>query len=190
MINSFIAPFYNSTGETIFIKLIEVSIFPHLFNFLLGVIMYYFWDTIKKYVENRAVIWVSVYIAYIIVFEYILRLYGPSYYPNIFGLISTMLLSMAIISLAFSNKSLAEKILKNKDISYGVYIYHGPILNIFVSLGIKTKILSPPPPHAQEYVPDIFGIGILLLIVAITVFLACVSWIFIEKKALSFKGKL
>jgi peptidoglycan/LPS O-acetylase OafA/YrhL len=150
MINRCIAPFYNSTGETIFIKLIEVSIFPHLFNFLFGVIMYYFWDKIKKYVENRAAIWISVYTSYIIMFEYIFRLYNPSYYPNIFGFISTMLLSIAIISLAFTNKNIAGKILKNNDISYGIYIYHGPILNIFVNLGIKTMIHTPPPPPTNK----------------------------------------
>jgi peptidoglycan/LPS O-acetylase OafA/YrhL len=188
IINVCISPFYNSTGETIFIKLIEVSIFPHLFNFLFGSVMYYFWDNIKKYIENKALIWLFVYIGYIILFEFILKVYSPSYYPNPFGLISTMLLSIMVISLAFTGKGIANKLLKGMDISYGIYIYHMPVLNIFVNLKNYT---TPLLQHTnQQYTTNIVHIGIILLIFIIVILLASMSWIFIEKKALSLKAKL
>ena len=60
-------------------------------------------------------------------------------------------------------------LLKGNDISYGLYIYHMPILNVFVTLGLM---------HEINY----------LYIVLITAFaLALLSWVLIEKKALQLK---
>jgi peptidoglycan/LPS O-acetylase OafA/YrhL len=143
LINRLISPFIGLPSETIFIKLIKSSLFPHLFNFIIGSVLYYWWDNIKKYIENKALFWILSYICYIVLFEFVLKLYNPSYYPNIFGLISTILLSLTVVSLAFTSRGLTKKILKGNDISYGIYIYHMPVINIFVHL----KKINVSPPH-------------------------------------------
>jgi peptidoglycan/LPS O-acetylase OafA/YrhL len=134
VINMLIAPFYHSEDEPIIVKLILVSIFPHLFNFLLGTLIYCYWEKAKKYMENKAFFWMAAYACYVFLFSFVLKLYNPSYYPNIIGLLFTILLAIMTISLAFTSKGLASKILKGNDISYGVYIFHVPVINIFVHL--------------------------------------------------------
>jgi peptidoglycan/LPS O-acetylase OafA/YrhL len=148
LINRLISPFVGSPNETILIKLIKSSLFPHLFNFIIGSVLYYLWDRIKKYIENKALFWVLSYVCYIVIFEFILKLSNPSYYPNIFGLISTVLLSIMTLSLAFTKQRLTFKILKENDISYGIYIYHMPVKNIFLHIKRLIVFLPPPPPPA------------------------------------------
>jgi peptidoglycan/LPS O-acetylase OafA/YrhL len=141
LVNRFCASFHHSGVEPTLIKLIGVSVFPHLFNFLLGAIMYYYWDTVRKYIENKALFWILLYIGYTVVFEQILSWYHFSYYPSVWGLISTSLLAVMTISMAFTCKDLSHRILKGNDISYGVYIYHMPILNLFLSVNVQDKLL-------------------------------------------------
>jgi peptidoglycan/LPS O-acetylase OafA/YrhL len=101
-----------------------------------------------------------------------MKKYGPSYYPNIFGLFSTLLLSITTISLAFSFKSFSGKYLQGIDISYGIYIYHMPIINIFVNFNKNG--------YPKYYMAIIFCTVIIL---------SYLSWIFIEKKCLLLKIK-
>jgi peptidoglycan/LPS O-acetylase OafA/YrhL len=146
MVNVVIGPFYHSQNEAIAIKLAEVSIFPHLFNFLIGSLLFYFWNTIKNYIEGKALAWLLVYCLYVVTFEIVLKLYAPSYYPNIFGLIHTVLLSIMIIAAAFTCGNFTNTILKDIDISYGIYIFHMPVINMFVNFRKYELISVSTPP--------------------------------------------
>ena len=48
--------------------------------------------------------------------------------------IGMMILACCTISLAYSAPGIATKLLKNRDLSYGVYLYHGMLLAILVEL--------------------------------------------------------
>jgi peptidoglycan/LPS O-acetylase OafA/YrhL len=182
-INMLISPFIDSVNETILIKLIKVSVFPHLFNFICGCAMYHKWDKIKGTIEDKGIFWLLLYCSYFIIVSFILRLYNRSYYPNILGLIATILLSITTISLAYTYKTISNKILKDIDISYGIYIYHGPIINIFLALNVSDKFLS----YGGHIVNNMM---VFLIFLIITFFLAYISWIFVEKPALSLKNRI
>ncbi len=47
------------------------------------------------------------------------------------------------LSFAFSYRDISDKILRKQDISYGIYIYHMLIINIFIQYNIPIK----PTPH-------------------------------------------
>lgn len=160
-------------GKSNLIKLIGVSVFPHLFNFVIGSILFVLWYIVRRYIENKGIIWLSFYIVYAIVVSVIFKKYSPSYYPNVYGLFSTILLSITTISLAFSFKTFSEKYLRGIDLSYGIYIYHMPIINIIVYL------------KGCSFLP--YYLIILLLIVS---FMAFLSWTFIEKNFLLLKNKI
>jgi peptidoglycan/LPS O-acetylase OafA/YrhL len=162
----------SSFGENNYIKLLGTSVFPHLFNFIIGSIIYISWSNIKKYIENRGIMWLSIYIGYILSFEVLLKKYNLSYYPNVFGLFSTLLLSITTISIAFSFKLLSKKYLQGIDLSYGIYIYHMPIINIFVNINRNG--------YQKYYMVIIFSIVIIL---------SYLSWAFIEKRCLLLKNK-
>jgi peptidoglycan/LPS O-acetylase OafA/YrhL len=171
-INIYYAYLVATYGEKIIIKLLGVSILPHFFNFMLGAMMYYLWHKIKKYIENKGLLWLLFYAGYLMLFSIGLKKYSPSYYPNMFGLISTILLSVATISLAFTFKSFTSKILNGVDVSYGIYIYHMPIVNIVVNFKKTT--------YPAYY---------MLIIFLMVLLLAYISWTFIEKKMLLLKKK-
>jgi peptidoglycan/LPS O-acetylase OafA/YrhL len=150
-------------GESLFTKLAIVSVFPYLYCFLTGALMYLYWDEIKKYIERRALYWVILFI----LFCYLTGMY-PSYFPRDLQILSNFLLSILTLSFAYSLPSLG-KLLKGADISYGMYIYHMLIINSFISLGYVGK---------PEY---------LYLTILITTLLSGLSWFLVERKVLSLK---
>lgn len=85
-------------------------------------------------------------------------------------MLANIVLSCVTISAAFTSPKLG-KILKGYDISYGVYIYHMLVINSFVQIGFTGSITS------------------LVLSLLLTFILGFLSWILIERKALSQKKK-
>jgi len=73
------------------------------------------------------------------------------------------------ISAAYSFPKSYSTLLKGNDISYGVYIYHMLVINIFVEQNLSGSLIY------------------LAITLACTIALASFSWLMIEKKALSFK---
>lgn len=163
LFNVFLSDF-KGEKENLMIKLASVSLLPYLYCFLAGSIMYMYWGEIKKFVEGKALLWLSVFIIFC-------QLTGkyPSYYPHNIQIISNLLLSILTISLAFTFPK-SGKLLKGNDISYGMYIYHMLVINSLVTLGYVGNI---------KY---------LFLTIILTTILSCISWFFVEKKALSLKN--
>src|SRR5262249_46738171 len=83
---------------------------------------------------------------------------------------ANLMLAVCTVSLAYTLPGIAEKILRGNDISYGVYIYHGLILNILVSLNMM---------HRPEYFfVVLFGAFVL----------GYLSWILVERRFLRKKA--
>lgn len=162
----------NLMPENIIQKLAFVSIVPYLFNFLIGSIFYIFWNKLGKLVQNNFIKWALAYAVFVLIFDVVFEFNLTSYHiTNIFQPISMVILSCLVLSFAFSINTLSERFLKHNDISYGIYIYHMLVVNTLVTLG---------------YIRDV---KYLILTFAITVILGYISWIFIEKPALSLKKK-
>lgn len=156
----------SKSEESILDKLIGVSVFPYLYAFLFGGMMYLNWDKIKFFVEGKVGYWCLTYCVYCYFFNI-----SPGYHlEDGTTLFANLLLGVLTISAAFSVTSLA-KILHGNDISYGIYIYHMLVVNVFVQMG---------------FVGSIFY---LLLVLVVTVIISTISWEFIEKKALLLKYK-
>lgn len=162
--------FYSTLDqETIFAKLFHVSIFPFLMYFMFGFFLYLLWPKIKLFIVNKGLIWLAIYALYIFIFYYLTKSYSPSYYPDVLGWISYLILSIMTLSLSFSYQFAAKKLLRGNDISYGIYIYHMIIINAMLELNIR------------EYS--------LLIAMSITFLLAYLSWKFVEKPFLGLKNK-
>lgn len=162
LFNAYLSNF-TGKGENLITKLADVSLLPYLYCFLAGSIMYLFWDKIRKGIEGKAAYWLIVFIAFcLFTGKY------PSYYPHNIQIISNLLLSILTISLAYTLPKLG-KLLKGNDISYGMYIYHMLVINSLVAIGYVGNI---------KY---------LFLAIALTTIFSCLSWFFVERKALSLK---
>ncbi len=159
----------NMPSELLYVKVIGVSLFPYLFFFILGMFCFEYWSKIEKLIQGKAFYYFLVYVLFCWIFSYQLALFNPSYSPNFIGLCSILLLLACVVSFAFTNQSLSEKMLKGNDISYGVYIYHMIVVNLFV-----------------QHIHD-FRFVHLIYVIIVTVITAYFSWRFVEKKALLIK---
>ena len=153
-------------------KVGSVLVFPYLYQFAFGVLIYKSWGKLRPYLEDKVVIWLCIYGIYCITFSYFLDLYVPSYWPNFLGLISHVLLALLTISAAFSYKGLSTNLLRGNDISYGVYIYHMLVINTFLTLDLHGNVF------------------ILLYSVLASCILGFLSWRIIERPALELKRAL
>jgi peptidoglycan/LPS O-acetylase OafA/YrhL len=155
--------------ETVFAKLFHVSIFPFLMYFMFGFFLYLLWPKIKLFIVNKGMLWLVIYALYVFIFYFLTKSYSPSYYPDVLGWISYLILSIMTLSLSFSYQFATKKLLRGNDISYGIYIYHMVIINAVLELDIR------------EYS--------LIIAMSITFILAYLSWVFVEKPFLRLKNK-
>jgi peptidoglycan/LPS O-acetylase OafA/YrhL len=166
----YLLPIYKS--EFILYKVLHLSpasISSWLWMFLCGAIAQMYIDDIIKIINGNFFIILILYIATSLFSIY---LYSIDFIFNMrpFGLLNYMLLCALIVSAAYSAPHLAEKILKRNDISYGIYLFHWPVANALLVLGVS-------------------GGSAIFLNICITVFVAMISWLFVEKPDLALRKK-
>ncbi|WP_427171855.1 hypothetical protein KST23_03740 [Fusobacterium nucleatum] len=126
--------------DLVYVKLFSVSIIPYFYNFMIGVYFAKYRKFLLKLIEGKFLMWLLLYNIYVYGYEKI-----PEYYIDFSILISNILLGILILSFAFSLKKLSKLILKDVDISYGVYLYHMLFLNFFIHkfgiIGAKERML-------------------------------------------------
>lgn len=161
----------NFAKETILAKLFFVTIIPYFYNFMIGVYFAKYKNYLMPFIENKVVYWFILYNVYV----YGLKIY-PAYYPDFFSLISNILLGILVLSFGFSFKKLSKFLIKDIDISYGVYLYHMLFMNFtLVKMNGGGEILNKNP---------------IFIYTALTILTAIFSYKYIEKPALDyFKDK-
>ena len=147
------------------LKLLSVTVAPWLFYFLAGVLLRYAHAAFPRMFRGNALRFALVYVIWMGVQQY-LGIQGAT--GNYLNIVSIVLLSALVISVAFTNHTLSSRVLGTTDISYGLYIYHMPFVNLFLEKGVV-------------------GAGAVVGVLAIAAGLASLSWIFIERPALSLK---
>ena len=151
----------------------RVSFLPYLYYFLIGIFIQKYWSKLSNLFNEKFFVWLFVYAIYIIVVNYYLLIDTSSVWNMSPGdLVADLLLSGLILSFAFSFKDWSKSLLKGQDISYGMYIYHMLVINFLVHRAYVSK--------------EIY----LLVVICITVVLASLSWMFIERKALAAKYQI
>lgn len=157
-------------AESILKKLMGVFVLPYLYNFAFGILIYKYWDKLKILVEGKGLYWLFFYLVYSVLCSIYLEWYTTSYWPNAWGWIANLILAFTVISIAYTATSFSHTLLKGNDFSYGIYIYHMLVINVFVQLNYTKTI---------EYLA-----GVLV----ITFLLAVGSWFLIERPALKLKS--
>ncbi len=152
--------------------LMGVFVLNYLYFFLTGVLIYLNYGFLRPYLENKAKYWLSLYLVYMIVFHFLLKQIDSVYDTNFIGVLGEIILALATVSAAYSSTTLGEKLLKGNDLSYGLYIYHMPVINYFF--------------HQSQYI----SLGKFLLIMGIIVVIAFLSWKLVEQKMLKLKTKI
>lgn len=165
ILNRFYYDLKGPYAENIFLKLYGVSFLPWFYMFLVGVYFQKNFYWIYPILKGRFFIVLAVYLPTL----YLLSSYLNFELGNGINPVLYVLLAALIFSLAYSFSSLSNKLLHRNDISYGVYIYHIPVINIFIYFGLVSNIMS------------------VLYAIIITLILAFLSWFYIEKPSLKLK---
>lgn len=147
-------------------KLIYLTILSHLWGFLLGVFIYLYYKELRYLLEGRILIWTAIYLVFQVLWEFDLGA------PQL--LLERAILALWVISFAFSNTGVWGKLQSwiGGDYSYGLYLYHGLFINIFVHYGYNK------------------GLSGLMVLLALAMLLAVCSWWFLERPVLSLKKRL
>jgi peptidoglycan/LPS O-acetylase OafA/YrhL len=116
--------------ERLALKLVLVTAIPHLHLFLLGVLAHRNFDRLRPLLEGKALAWTAGYIAVMLGLDAWL---GPGRKTHVLAaLLANVLLAGFTLSVAFTRRSLSERVLRGNDLSYGLYIYHMLVVNTFV----------------------------------------------------------
>ncbi|MGL5758851.1 acyltransferase family protein [Plesiomonas sp.] len=156
----------NEYGDILTFKLFSVTVIPYLNMFLFGVFLQRNICIVSRFLSNKFLYWLALYIVSIFITE---RL-GMRNAGNAINPISALLLTLVVISAAYSYTGKLSNILKGNDISYGIYIYHMVFINFILSANIFSSEVS---------------VVIAMLLTTTTAFL---SWRLLEKPMLSFKS--
>jgi peptidoglycan/LPS O-acetylase OafA/YrhL len=139
------------------------SIFPMFWWFGMGMLAQLHWPRISRFVSGKALWWLGGYVGL-----FLATAHSHFLSPRGASILYGIVLVMVVLALAHTAPGLSRRILRNNDISYGIYLYHDPILHTLFAwrwIGLY---------------PAIGGCMAVLL-------MACLSWHWIEKPCLRLK---
>ncbi|NBQ69487.1 MAG: acyltransferase [Nitrosomonadaceae bacterium] len=154
------------------------SLFPTLyasllsngFLFAFGVLAYLWKDKLYKLCRERLLYFLALYVGC----RVILSMFGLSstqVHTGLLCLVVYPMLGLVVYSFAFSWQNLSGQLLKGHDYSFGIYIYHMPVIYAALHWGID----------------GLQGLGLVSITVGL---LAVASWRLVERPALGLKQRL
>ena len=154
----------SSDKEIFHNKLIRVTIFPYIFLFLTGMGFYKYYDVVKKFVNGKFMWWFLLFIV-----AETIKTYSIIDFGVILNIFMWIIFSFMVFSFAFSFRNLSDFLLKRNDFTYGIYIYHMLVVNVFVHLKMVGEM---------KYIAAV---------VTLTIAVGMMSWFFIERPFLQLK---
>ena len=152
-------------NHELLIKLLNVTIFPYLYCFLIGVLIRLHFERIQKFVVGR-----FKFLSYLVFYFTLYAFFREFIIFHLSNPCAMMLLALPVISFAFSFTNLSDGLLKGNDWSYGIYIYHMLIINALVYSGLIGS--------SYDLLFTILGSSLL----------AALSWMYVEHPALALKN--
>ena len=157
---------FKPSDEALTAKLYGVTLIPWLYYFLVGLFLRRVHALKPSYFEGKVLHWGAAFVAWTVFAHYVLQWKVEGNYLNS---VSIFIMGGATISLAFTKPDLSNKLLHHNDISYGMYIYHMIIVNLFIANGFTGTL------------------GALVTMLVCTFALGFASWKLLEKPALALK---
>ena len=164
ILNRLYAVLPDMADKSLITKLIGVSFVPWFYIFLLGVLAQRNFELFHTYVAGKFHLIFPVYLFSAYMLSGIGSAFGNNSNPVV-----AVLLVLTVFSFAYSMPTLSTKVLRGNDMSYGIYIYHMPVVNLLLYSELYRK---------TEY-------GFMALMACIL--LAAISWLMVEKPALRLK---
>ncbi len=148
--------------EAFVIRLGYVTFIPWLFMFMLGILAQKHFDALYPLVNGRTV---PIAVCYGLIAALGVRYCGWTTGNEITPLLFPFL-AITVLSAAYSAPTLAKRLLGGNDISYGVYIFHMPLINLLIFYQYGS------------------GWGDVVAVFGLTLAAATCSWFFVERIAM------
>lgn len=142
----------------------------YLWIFMIGAAARVYWPVIRSGLEGRAVFWTAAYL----VAGFALQTGDYVYQYQEFAWQTaplTTLMACAVLSCAFTARRLSARLLRSVDLSFGLYLWHMPVMWTFVGIGY-------------------FGGRAALISLLIALIIAAISWQVVERPALALRGRM
>jgi peptidoglycan/LPS O-acetylase OafA/YrhL len=152
-------PLAENVAEPLLHKAFRYSFVPHIYLFLAGALLQRLAAHRSRWIAGKGLWWLGAYLAV----HYLLP-WGATNY--VFG---TVLMAIMTVALAYTAPGVSHALLRGNDVSYGVYIYHGLVINVLIELGHRERA------------------GLLPLVVVLTFVAAFLSWRLVERPFLKRK---
>ena len=148
------------------------SLLPYLHYFLAGAVMYMMWDRIRIFIEDKFFCYFVPFVGLIVCYEFCpsFNVHPEMTIRTISGVLMNILLALCTISAAFSFRR-AARILHGNDLSYGIYLYHGLVINVLIECCDDRSWIMYPAVYI------------------ISIVCAWFSWRYVEKPCLALKQK-
>ncbi len=147
------SPVEEGLAEPLGHKLFRYSFVPHIYMFLAGVLLQRVGAHASRWIAGRGWLWLAGYVG-----VHLLLPAGATAF-----VVNSLLMAVTVVSLAYTTPGVSDRVLRGNDISYGVYIYHGLVLNALLELGWRG--------HAW----------LLAVVLAVTYAVGLASWVFVER---------
>lgn len=145
-------------------KLLYCTLLPYLYCFVMGILFRLHLDMIQKFLVGK-----YKFMTFFLFYFTLYLFFRESISFSLSNPIIMILLAIPVMSFAFNFTHLSAILLKGNDFSYGVYLYHMLIVNVFVCLGFM---------GAWYFLP---------LVVMLTLIFSSLSWFCIEQPTLVYK---
>jgi peptidoglycan/LPS O-acetylase OafA/YrhL len=145
--------------------LLVFAVAPYLWIFILGILIQRNLPRLRGLFAGKLPPWLAAYA----VVTLLAHAAGWRVTGNAMNPVSLVVLAGVVVSAALTLPSLGERLLRRNDLSYGIYIYHTPILNLMLAYLAVGSALALP----------------MLLLAAVAV--AAGSWWLVEKPFLRHK---
>lgn len=151
-------------NKAFLVKLFGVTFVPWIYMFLIGVLAQRHFLKLHHLLAGRAPLFLLLYLAAAIP----TRALGWTTANDIHPLLYILLVAL-VLSAAFTMPTIAERVLFRNDISYGIYVFHMPVVNALLYLG---------------WSGDLRGLPVVFIV---TAGVATLSWLLVERPCLSLK---
>jgi peptidoglycan/LPS O-acetylase OafA/YrhL len=158
---------HRSVGQARAYSLLQVTLAPYLWMFVVGISIQRNWSTVRGWLVGRAHWWGLGYLLLCVAAGWLHIGTGGNNPSPVF----LLPLAGLIVSLAMSAPRLSGTILRHHDLSYGLYLYHMLVINLLVGLAAP------------------FGWASLAAAIMVSLGLAALSWTLVEKPYLTHKRR-
>jgi len=152
--------------ETMLTKMVGVTFLPWFYMFLIGGWLSSRPDVVQWIRKTPLLVFVLAFAAATLA----TRVFTTELGGNAINPVMYVTMAPLMIRLAYTLPTLSRTLLRGNDISYGLYIYHMPVINVAIWYGLTGSW------------------SFALLAFGITVLLAMASWFLIERPALALRA--